>query len=379
VDALDLDSQDNGEQPQVDDDDDSPAAFLRRQELARAHANPPIDPFLVPGGSSGSATRSDSVTASGGTEHGRKRQRVDNADSDDEEPEGVRKKRLHDMACLIKNSIPLSATAQSLLDMRASRSRRFGEMLDTALVLSLRDKLLAMEESWVVPDELMTDIKQYGWAYYLGPYTTAYRDTNEKIIVLLRKQNVKHLPDESSRGKMHTLTSAVTRQLTNIRAEIKAMIWWTLETSLRDTEVKQRKSKDKNPFESKRDVATLIHTIAHSTDVKVTYHHYTCFAFLRWAAVNFIQGASKKKDSDPTKTNYWIHCDTELSKVREQIPSSANQTAYFNDLLQRDQRKYGQVSGVDYAPHARELLPQWQLACEYAGVAVTEELPVEED
>ncbi len=43
---------------------------------------------------------------------------------------------------------------------------------------------------------------------------------------------------------------------------------------------KQRKSKDKNPFaESKRDVATLIHTIAHSTDVKVTYHHYTCFAF----------------------------------------------------------------------------------------------------
>lgn len=97
---------------------------------------------------------------------------------------------------------------------------------------------------------------------------------------------------------MHTLTSAVTHQLTNIRAEIKAMvrcspahpfpllkfvfqIWWTLDSNLRDTEAKQRKSKDKNPFaESKRDVATLIHTIAHSTDVKVTYHHYTCFAFL---------------------------------------------------------------------------------------------------
>ncbi len=43
-DGRDLDSQDDGEQLQIDDDDDSPAAFLRRQELARAHANPPIDP-----------------------------------------------------------------------------------------------------------------------------------------------------------------------------------------------------------------------------------------------------------------------------------------------------------------------------------------------
>lgn len=80
------------------------------------------------------------------------------------------------------------------------RSRRFGDMLDTALLLSVRDKLLAIEETWAVPDELLvrliifigacqfnifpqTDIKQYGWAYYLGPYTTQYRDTNEKIIV----------------------------------------------------------------------------------------------------------------------------------------------------------------------------------------------------
>ncbi len=86
-----------------------------------------------------------------------------------------------------------------------------------------------------------TDIKQYGWAYYLGPYTLNYRDTNEKIVVstpsiprvfsyniffqgLLRKQNLRHLTDESSRGKMQTLLTAVTRQLTNIRADIKAMV-----------------------------------------------------------------------------------------------------------------------------------------------------------
>lgn len=46
---------------------------------------------------------------------------------------------------------------------------------------------------------------------------------------------------------------------------------------------------------------------------------------------------------------------------------------YFNDLLDRNQRKYGLISGADHAVFSRELLPQWQLMCEYAGVSVTEE------
>ncbi len=97
---------------------------------------------------------------------------------------------------------------------------------------------------------------------------------------------------------MHTLLTAVTRQLTNIRADIKAtvshihanlafrcsfvqfQIWLSLEPNLRNIELKQKKTKDKNPFEFKRNVAALAHTISHSTDVKITYHHYTRLAFL---------------------------------------------------------------------------------------------------
>ncbi len=53
----------------------------------------------------------------------------------------------------------------------------------------------------------------------------------------------------------------------------------TLDASLRTSEPKQKKSKQ-NQFESKRDVATLVHTISNGTDVKITYHHYMRFAYL---------------------------------------------------------------------------------------------------
>lgn len=126
ADADELD-EDNLNLPtqEIDEDDTSPAAFLRCQERAKANAEPVIDLFLNPGGPTGTlpgavSTGSATPVAIAGAQSGRKHQCVDNIDSDDEEPEGVRKKRLHDMACLIKNSIPLTSQSQSLLDMHAS-------------------------------------------------------------------------------------------------------------------------------------------------------------------------------------------------------------------------------------------------------------------
>ncbi len=126
------DPQVHDDEHPADEDDDSPAAFLRRQQRAKATEAASIDPFLD---ASGHTTPSAEVTSPGGlpvtssTTGGQKRQRADNFDDNDEEPQGIRKKRYQDMSNLIKNSIPLTSQSQALLDMYAGVSCLYSQCI----------------------------------------------------------------------------------------------------------------------------------------------------------------------------------------------------------------------------------------------------------
>jgi len=297
----------------------------------------------------------------------RKRRRSESNFSldDDELDEGVRRKRARDMVGIIKNSIVLSTQSQNLLDIVASNSNQFGLYFQTALLLSSRDMLLAMEESWETPKELQINVKQYGWAFLLGPHLPIYRDINRRLLKVLRKADIKHVPSDSDRGRTHILSSTITREVTLIRSAIKSAIVKSLSGDVTPAATgSSNTGRAKSTEAAGRDIASVVHFIARNTDVKITVHHYIRVAFLRWCAKKHEKNL-KKNDSE--KDDYWGAVDGELAGIRKKMPASDAQGKLFTEIYNRDLVAYGQPSLVGFQLHSTNEVGKWQSLCEAGG------------